>query len=31
MIVVKRKFSNVMIEDTEISPTLESAMGNGGG
>lgn len=31
MIVVQRRFSNVMIEDTETTPTLESAMGNGGG
>lgn len=31
MIVVQRRFSNVMVSDTKICPTLENAMGAGGG
>lgn len=31
MIVIARRFSNVMIMETDIAPTLESAMGCGGG
>ena len=31
MIVVKIRFSDVIILNTETSPTLEEAMGNGGG
>ena len=30
MIVVQRRFSKVMINDTEISPTIEAACGCGG-
>ena len=31
MLVIQRRFKNVFLQDTEVSPTLESAMGNGGG
>lgn len=31
MLVIQRRFKNVTISDTDISPTLESAMGNEGG
>ena len=31
MIVVQRRFSTVMVSDTETCPTLENAMGAGGG
>lgn len=30
MIVLQRRFSNVVISDTEISPTLEAGAGGGG-
>ena len=31
MILIQRRFSNVSIWETEICPTLENAMGAGGG
>ena len=30
MIVIQRRFSNVMISDTEVCPTLEAGAGGGG-